>query len=203
MGKVYEFANRAEKKQKVRTTPLKPKNTDRRPREHLTILEIQSILEHAGSKRNYALILMGFRHGLRVTELCTLEWAQIDFAEKTIFIRREKGGDPSTHYLGDDELSLLAELPRQARYIFTASNGVNPMPRRTAFEIIASAGRKAKLPFPIHPHQLRHAKGFQLAFKGTDTRAIQAYLGHKNIQHTVRYTALVPDRFRSFSNDLK
>jgi integrase len=56
----------------------------------------------------------------------------------------------------------------------------------------------AKMPFPIHPHMLRHACGFKLANDGHDTRALQHYLGHKNIQHTVRYTELSPARFRDF-----
>jgi site-specific recombinase XerD len=56
----------------------------------------------------------------------------------------------------------------------------------------------AKMPFPIHPHMLRHACGFKLANDGHDTRALQHYLGHKNIQHTVRYTEMAPDRFKEF-----
>ena len=52
--------------------------------------------------------------------------------------------------------------------------------------------------FKAHPHMLRYACGFALANKGHDTRALQAYLGHKNIQHTVRYSELAPDRFKDF-----
>ena len=59
-------------------------------------------------------------------------------------------------------------------------------------------GEAAKMPFPIHPHMLRHACGFKLANDGHDTRALQHYLGHKNIQHTVRYTEMAPDRFKNF-----
>src|SRR5262249_58462653 len=59
-------------------------------------------------------------------------------------------------------------------------------------------GEAAKMPFPIHPHMLRHACGFKLANDGHDTRALQHYLGHKNIQHTVRYTEMAPDRFKDF-----
>src|SRR6516164_1218366 len=62
-------------------------------------------------------------------------------------------------------------------------------------------GEAAKMPFPIHPHMLRHACGFKLANDGHDTRALQHYLGHKNIQHTVRYTELAPDRFKDFWRD--
>ena len=60
------------------------------------------------------------------------------------------------------------------------------------------AGEAAGLGFPAHPHMLRHACGFALANKGHDTRTLQAYLGHKNIQHTVSYTELSPDRFKDF-----
>jgi type 1 fimbriae regulatory protein FimE len=59
-------------------------------------------------------------------------------------------------------------------------------------------GEAAKMPFPIHPHMLRHACGFKLANDGHDTRVLQHYLGHKNIQHTVRYTDMAPDRFKDF-----
>jgi site-specific recombinase XerD len=62
-------------------------------------------------------------------------------------------------------------------------------------------GRAAKMPFPVHPHMLRHAAGFKLANQGVDTRSLQQYLGHKNIQHTVRYTELSPERFRDFWKD--
>ena len=66
---------------------------------------------------------------------------------------------------------------------------------------VAGAGEAAGLPFPVHPHMLRHACGFYLANKGVDTRALQQYLGHRNIQHTVRYTELTPQRFQDFWND--
>src|SRR5258705_19898 len=63
---------------------------------------------------------------------------------------------------------------------------------------VARLTEAAKLGFKVHPHMLRHACGFALANKGHDTRALQGYLGHKNIQHTVRYTELSPDRFKDF-----
>ena len=59
-------------------------------------------------------------------------------------------------------------------------------------------GTRAKMPFLIHPHMLRHAAGYKLANDGVDTRTLQAYLGHRNIQHTVRYTELSPKRFKDF-----
>ena len=64
--------------------------------------------------------------------------------------------------------------------------------------MVERADVEAKLGFPAHPHMLRHAFGFALANKGHDTRALQAYLGHRNIQHTVRYTELSPGQFKDF-----
>ena len=64
--------------------------------------------------------------------------------------------------------------------------------------LFARLGERAGMAFPIHPHMLRHACGYALANAGHDTRALQAWLGHKNIQHTVRYTELSPYRFKDF-----
>jgi type 1 fimbriae regulatory protein FimB/type 1 fimbriae regulatory protein FimE len=68
-------------------------------------------------------------------------------------------------------------------------------------KILQRAGELAHLPFPVHPHMLRHACGYKLANDGHDTRAIQHYLGHRNIMHTVRYTELAADRFKGFWAD--
>lgn len=68
-------------------------------------------------------------------------------------------------------------------------------------KMLARAGNEAKLGMPIHPHMLRHSTGFKLANDGRDTRSIQHYLGHKNIQHTVRYTEVAVDRFKDFWPD--
>ena len=66
--------------------------------------------------------------------------------------------------------------------------------------LIQRLGKAAEMPFAVHPHMLRHACGYKLANDGHDTRAIQAYLGHRNIQNMTRYTALAPQRFKeSFS----
>jgi site-specific recombinase XerD len=64
--------------------------------------------------------------------------------------------------------------------------------------MVERAGAEARLGFKAHPHMLRHACDYALANKGHDTRALQLYLGHRNIQHTVRYTELSPTRFKDF-----
>ena len=73
-----------------------------------------------------------------------------------------------------------------------------PMTPKAFHALFGRIGARAKMPFPIHPHMLRHGCGYALANAGHDTRALQAYLGHKNIQHTVRYTELSPHRFKDF-----
>ena len=68
-------------------------------------------------------------------------------------------------------------------------------------KLVQRGGQEAKLPFPVHPHMLRHACGYKLANDGHDTRAIQHYLGHRDIQNTVRYTQLSAQRFKDFWKD--
>ena len=78
---------------------------------------------------------------------------------------------------------------------FFLSEQRKPLHRSTVNIAMRKYGEKAKLPVAVHPHMLRHACGFALADQGADTRLIQDYLGHRNIQHTVRYTATNPARF--------
>lgn len=73
-----------------------------------------------------------------------------------------------------------------------------PLTTDAVRKIVSRAGRQAGIAFPVYPHMLRHATDYKLASDGQDTRAIQLYLGHRNIQHTTRYTELVPDRFKDF-----
>jgi type 1 fimbriae regulatory protein FimE len=73
-----------------------------------------------------------------------------------------------------------------------------PMTPKAFHALFGRIGARVKMPFPIHPHMLRHACGFKLANDGHDTRALQHYLGHRNIQHTVRYSDMAPDRFKDF-----
>jgi site-specific recombinase XerD len=110
---------------------------------------------------------------------------------------------PSTHPLRGVELRALRQLQRDypdSAYLFVSERRT-VMSAATARGIIERSGMLAGLSLSVHPHMLRHACGFYLASKGYDTRAIQAYLGHKNIQHTVRYTELSPGRFKDFWND--
>jgi len=151
--------------------------------------------------RDATMILVAYRHGLRASELVDLRWDQIDFDTATLHVRRVKKGSPSTHPIMGDELRALRRLAREqdpkSPFVFTSERG-SPFTTAGFARTVERAGAVAELGFKAHPHMPRHACGFALANKGHDTRALQAYLGHKNIQHTVRYTELAPGRFKNF-----
>jgi len=183
-------------------TPKRRPNRDLRPREHLTEREVERLIEAAKSnrwgQRNSTMILMAFRHGLRASELCELQSSDVEFESGSLHLRRAKGGAASTHPLLGDELRALRVLKRQAKspFVFVSERGARFSTSGWA-KLIQRAGIESKMPFPVHPHMLRHACGFVLANRGTDTRTLQAYLGHRSIQSTVRYADLAPGRFKN------
>jgi integrase len=145
------------------------------------------------------MILVAYRHGLRASEVCDLEWSAIDLTGGELHVSRRKGGTPATHPIRGDELRELRKLVKAATgpFIFETERG-RPFTPESFNWMVKRTGQKAKLPFQVHAHMLRHAAGYKLAGDGHDTRSIQGYLGHKDIRHTVRYTALSPKPFRDF-----
>jgi integrase len=153
--------------------------------------------------RGGSISLRPFRHGLRTAELIALRWQHVDLKTGYLDVHRAKRGHNAKHPLRGPQLRLLRELQRaypDSPYVFVSERKA-PLSPRAIRAIVARTGQRAGLPFVPHPHQLRHACGYYLASQGHDTRAIQDYLGHKNIQHTVRYTAMAPHRFESFWQD--
>ncbi len=189
-------------------TPKRPPNRNLRTREYLTETEVEKLMAATKGNRyghrDATMILVAFRHGLRASELVDLRWDQIEFTSATLHVRRVKRGTPSAHPVRGDELRALRRLQREQQskspYIFTSERGA-PFTTAGFARMIERAATEAKFAFKAHPHMLRHACGYALANKGHDTRALQAYLGHCNIQHTVRYTELSPTRFRDFWRD--
>src|SRR5262249_10650794 len=141
------------------------------------------------------------RGGLLRTQL---RWDTIDFAHGRLHASRLKGSSESVHPLSGRDLRALRRLKREqdpaSPFIFTSERGA-PFTPAGFRKMVARLGVAADLGFPVHPHMLRHACGFKLANDGVDTRSLQAYLGHRNIQHTVRYTELAPTRFKNFWQD--
>ena len=182
-------------------------NVRYRVREYLTEKEVDRLMKAAGDNRHghrdSTMVLLAFRHGLRASELCSLRWEQVDLVHARLHVSRVKNGIDSVHPMTGTELRALRRLRREqepGRYVFMSEREA-PMSAVGFRRMITRLGKAAKMPFSVHPHMLRHACGFKLANDGHDTRALQHYLGHKNIQHTVRYTELSPDRFRNFWKD--
>jgi type 1 fimbriae regulatory protein FimE len=188
--------------------PRRRPNRALRSREYLTPGEVERLLTAAGQRGRYGsrdrtLLLLMFRHGLRVSEAVSLRWEQVDLKAGLLHVQRLKHGVPSTHPLRGPELRALRQLRRDwpdGAYLFVSERG-GPMTASNVRKLVAVAGRQAQIAFQVHPHMLRHACGFKLANDGHDTRSLQHYLGHKNIAHTVRYTELAPDRFKGFWRD--
>lgn len=181
----------------------RPKNEDVRSREYLRPDEVERLIEAAKSVGRYPsrdglLMLMMYRHGLRVSEAIALRWSDVDWDTAHIYIKRLKRGNPSNQQVDGKELRLLRSLKKEAKdkspWMFMSERGA-PLTDDAVRKIISRAGEIAGFDFPIHPHMLRHSCGYYLASRGYDTRLIQDYLGHKNIQHTVKYTQLAPGRF--------
>jgi type 1 fimbriae regulatory protein FimB/type 1 fimbriae regulatory protein FimE len=191
-----------------KVAPVRVRNAERRARECLTEDEVERLMAAARGTgrhghRDATLILVAYRHGPRVSELVALGWDQVDLREGLLHVTRRKHGTDATHPLRGPEIRALRRLQRDypdTAYVFVTERR-GPMTTATVRKLLARAGDTAGLPFPVHPHMLRHACGFRLANAGHDTRAIQHYLGHKQIQHTVRYTDLAAGRFRDFWED--
>jgi integrase len=212
MGQVVELSKRRRRAPNAVNGKVAPPrrrpNRDTRVREYLTPSEMERLLDAAGSSgrhgaRDRTLLLLMYRHGLRVSEAIALRWDQVDLKSGHLAVVRRKNGVPSTHPLRGPELRALRQLRRdwpETPYLFISERG-GPMTASNVRKLAARSGLAAKIPFPVHPHMLRHACGFKLANEGHDTRSLQHYLGHKNIAHTVRYTEMAPDRFKGFWKD--
>ncbi len=187
--------------------PTRPENSALRPREYLTPKEVEKLLAALKGNRNghrdATMALIAYRHGLRVKELVELRWSQVDLDTARLHVTRAKKGDSSVHPLTGAEMRALRRIKREAtntEYVFTSERDA-PFSRAGFAVMIARAGVAAGLGIKVHAHMLRHACGYKLANDGVPTRTLQAYLGHRNIQHTARYTAMAAAPFRDFWRD--
>ena len=190
-----------------RFRPRRRKNAKLRTREYLTPDEVNKLIKAASGNRHghrdSTVVLITYRHGLRAAEVVDLRWSQVDLDNARLHVRRVKNGVPSVHPLKGDELRSLRKLKREAEnseYVFVTERR-SPFSTKGFASLIERAGRAAGFKFGVHPHMLRHSCGYKLASDGHDTRSLQAYLGHKNIQHTVRYTEMSATRFKDFWRD--
>ncbi|MFY9769411.1 MAG: tyrosine-type recombinase/integrase [Xanthobacteraceae bacterium] len=188
--------------------PIRRPNRETRSREYLTQAEVEKLIEAAGDNRfghrDATMILVAYRHGLRAAEIVDLKWDQVDFNHSRLHVNRAKKGSPAVHPISGRELRALRRLQREqepkSSFVFTSMRDA-PFTTAGFRKMVARLGVEAGFDYPVHPHMFRHGCGYKLANDGVDTRSLQAYLGHKNIQHTVKYTELAPTRFKDFWRD--
>ena len=179
---------------------------DSRRKDFLTEAEMRRFLDAARSgrhgERDYAMMLMAYRHGLRVSELIDIRINDLDLATARLFVRRKKGSLSTHQPIEGDELRAIRAWLRErsldndaacSPYLFVSERG--PLIRQPVNYLVRETARRAKLIFNVNPHMLRHSCGYYLANRGYDTRLVQDYLGHRNIAHTVRYTRTAAARF--------
>lgn len=196
----------AESSAKTKTKLTKTKLTvDNRRKNYLTESEMKRLLDAAKcgrhGVRDYAMLLLMYRHGLRVSELIDLRVKELDLDSGRLFVKRLKGSLSTEQPVAGDELRAIRAWLRERNersdarspYLFLGERG--SLTRFAINYLAHQAGERAKLSCRVHPHMLRHSCGYYLANKGFDTRLIQDYLGHKNIAHTVRYTRTAAVRF--------
>ena len=166
-------------------------------RRYLTEREVEQLMDTARKvsrrgHRDATMILVAYRHGLRASEVCGLEWHQVELDQGRLHVRRAKRGTPSVHPIRGDEIRALRRLRREnptEAYVFVSERG-GPISPMGFHHLMERLGKAAKMPFAIHPHMLRHACGFKLANDGHDTRALQHYLGSQEYPaHSTLYRA--------------
>ena len=186
--------------------PVRLPNSKYRTREYLTEREVNKLIEAAKGnrwgQRDSTMVLMAYRHGLRDSR----SWLILGGCRLTSIAPPCTSVESNMAHLPRPltgvELRALRKLQRETKspFVFVSERGV-PFTSRGFQTLVERAGKKAKLEFKAHPHMLRHTCGYKLANDGVDTRTIQSYLGHKSIQHTVRYTELSPQRFKGLFRD--
>jgi integrase len=164
-------------------TPKRRRNGDLRTREYLTEAEVERLIKAATGNRHghrdASMILVAYRHGLRVSELVDLRWDQVDFRTATLHVRRVKQGTPSTHPIVGDELRALRRLQREqdkSPFVFTSERGA-PFGTAGFARMVERAGVEAKIGFKIHAHMLRHACGYALANRRTRYQGVASVFG--------------------------
>jgi type 1 fimbriae regulatory protein FimE len=171
-------------------------NSSVRTREYLTGAEIERLMLTARTSSRYGhrdatMILIGYRHGLRASELCDLQWSQVELGTGRLHVRRTKNGSASVHPLQGDEICALRRLQREqgaSSHVFMTERQ-GPMTPKAFHALFSRIGARAEIPFPVHPHMLRHGCGYALANAGHDTRAASVSRPQEYPAHGALYRA--------------
>jgi type 1 fimbriae regulatory protein FimB len=189
------------KRRNVKSAENKSTNAHEKAKDYLSDSEIKLFLEASKKtrypKRNYLLLLMMYRHGLRVSEGIALKKSDVNLKDSRIWVNRLKGGLSTEHPISGDELRAIKRYLNSREdnlpWLFVNERGL-PLTRQAVSYIVNTVGEKANVK-NIHPHTLRHSCGFYLANMGYDLRLIQDYLGHRDPKHTAQYTRVASKRF--------
>jgi len=177
-------------------------------RQWLTEAEVEKLCAAARKRgrwghRDATMILVAYRHGYRVSELIALRWQYVDLETGRLQVKRLKGSDDSVQPLSGAEIRALRRIKREQqpgeRYVFVSERAA-PMTANSFFKLLRKAGESIGMD-DVHPHLLRHACGFKLVNQGVDTRTLAAYLGHRQMANTARYTKMDAHRFDGFWQD--
>ena len=187
------------KRRKVKSD--QPADAHERRRDFLGEADLDRLLSAAKrgrhGVRDHLLVLLIYRHGLRVSEAIALTRQDVDLDQSRIWISRLKNGLSVEQPIAGDELRAirrwLSSRDDTLPWLFV-SERKQPLTRQAVNYIVSQAGQRAKFGH-IHPHMLRHSCGFALANKGYDLRLIQDYLGHRDPRHTAHYTRTAAGRF--------
>jgi len=189
------------KRRNVKSSQKETTNAHEKGKDYLSDSEMKTLLEASKKtrypKRNYVLLMMMYRHGLRVSETIALKKSDINLKDSRVWINRLKGGLSTEHPISGDELRAIKRYLNYREdnlpWLFVSERGI-PLTRQAVSYIVSTIGKKANIK-NIHPHTLRHSCGFYLANMGYDLRLIQDYLGHRDPKHAAQYTRVASKRF--------
>lgn len=185
----------------VKSKPIEAIDSHERSKDFLSESEVECLLAAAKLSRHgirdHLILLMMFRHGLRVSEAINIKKTDINLKESRIWVNRLKNGLSVEQPIDGIELRAIKRYLKRRKdnlpWLFVNERN-QPMTRQSINYIISRSANKAKLQH-VHPHMLRHSCGYYLANKGYDLRLIQDYLGHRDPKHTVHYTRVAGARF--------
>ncbi len=164
----------------------------------LTQEELKRLFAVIKNKRDKALFLLAYRHGLRASEIGHLQRTDVDLKQGRITIHRLKGSLSGIYPLQPDVIKLLRAYLRaridSSPYLFISNRGV-PINRRTLWCAIQTYSKKAGLPPEKRKfHSLKHSIATHLLDARGELRFVQDWVGHKNVQNTTKYAQLTNPR---------